>query len=420
VTWAARFRVRRSARESLWVLPLVGALLGTVLGTLSIQIDQAVDLQHLQYSPSTASTMLATIVGAMAALGGFVITASVLGVQMATGNFSARYMRLWYRDGLLKATLATVFGTLTFSFALLRRVEDDFVPNLGVTLAGGLVAASLLLFVVFFDRFLHRMRPVAVASFVAHAGRRAFDEAVAGSRSPDAPAAVTGEARPMEAPTAVVRSTRAGSIQAFHGTGLVAWARRRGCALVLPHTVGDFVPAGAVLYEIYGGEPPSPDDEDELRGMTALGMERTIEQDPAFAIRVMVDIAARALSPAVNDPTTGVQVLDHLGELLRVVGTTDLDARAGGQDVLVRIRGWEDFLALGVTEIREYGARSIQVNRRLRALLDELHEEVLPQHRAAVEDELARLDASVAVAFAGSPDLDRVVTADRQGIGGPS
>jgi uncharacterized membrane protein len=140
----------------------------------------------------------------------------------------------------------------------------------------------------------------------------------------------------------------------------------------------------------------------------------------------MVDIANRALSAAINDPTTAVQVLDHLGELLRTIGTTELQSRETVPEddargiVLIRARRWDDVLALATTEIREYGAGSVQVTRRLRALLEELHAKVLPGYRAAVEDELARLDAGVVLHFADSPDLDRACTADRQGLGGAS
>ena len=92
---------------------------------------------------------------------------------------------------------------------------------------------------------------------------------------------------------------------------------------MLRHPIGDFVSAGAVLIELYGRDP-GPEAEERVRSLVALGVERTIEQDPAFAVRIMVDIAIRALSPAVNDPTTAVQVLDHLEDLLRMVGQTDL------------------------------------------------------------------------------------------------
>ena len=136
----------------------------------------------------------------------------------------------------------------------------------------------------------------------------------------------------------------------------------------------------------------------------------------------MVDIAIKALSPAVNDPTTAVQVLNHLGDTLRLIGSTDLAPRptadAPSSRVLVPARNWPEFLALGLTEIREYGGSSIQVVRRLRALLEELHGSVRPEHRAAVEDELLRLEAEVERKFGASADLDRAGQADRQGIGG--
>ena len=112
-----------------------------------------------------------------------------------------------------------------------------------------------------------------------------------------------------------MRCEKSGVIQAIHVPGLVRWARERDCVLVLHHPVGDFVTTGVALFEVYGRDAV-PADRRALQGMLALGVERTIEHDPGFAIRIMVDIANRALSAAVNDPTTAVQVLDHLEETL--------------------------------------------------------------------------------------------------------
>ena len=106
----------------------------------------------------------------------------------------------------------------------------------------------------------------------------------------------------------------------------------------------------------------------ELEGMIALGDERTFDQDPTFALRIMVDTANKALSPAVNDPTTAVQVLDHIGEVLSFVGQTDLGVREKGVEpgstvaVTIVTRRWEDVVMLGFTEIREFGATSVQVH----------------------------------------------------------
>jgi uncharacterized membrane protein len=415
MSWDVKFRVREYVRGSLWVLPLIGAVLGGVFGSGALAVDERVDLPgYFSYSPSTATSVLAAIVGATAALSGFVITVTVLVVQMATGTFSARYMRLWYRDRLL-------VGTMTFALWLLRRVESDFVPNAGVTAAGILVTAALLLFLLFFDRFIHRLRPVAVTKLVADAGRKTFDEMLAVRSAAD----ISHEPYETDVePALLVRSRRAGSIQAFDTRGLVNWARAHESVIVLPHAVGDFVPEGSVLMRIYGGAP-DPAVERQLRGAVALGDERTIQQDPAFALRIMVDIALMALSPAVNAPTTAVQVIDHLGETLRQVGTADLEGKTTPVEgvppaLVIRVRRWEDFLSLGVTEIREYGAVSIQVLRRLRAMLDELLGSVLPEHRPAVVAELGRLDATIEQRWPYPFDLDLVRVADGQGIGGPA
>lgn len=421
MTWARRFRRRESMLESLWVIPLAGAVLGGILGSFVSLADEHMEAPSLwQYSPSTASTVLSSIIGATAALTGFVVTVTVLVVQMAIGTFSARIMRLWYRDRMLKATLAVLVGTLTFAFSVLRRIDDDFVPDLGVTLSGVLVSLCLLAFIVFFDRYLRRLRPAAVAADVSRTTRSMLEQTL---RISDRTGIRWGDGLSRDGPTLVVRASRGGAIQAVDPEGLVGWARAHGAEVVLPHPVGDFVNTGGVLIRVYGGEfdDRAPDD---LEGMIALGDERTVEQDPAFAIRIMVDMANRALSPAVNDPTTATQVLDYIGELLNFVGRMDLEQATKPADadtpatVVMAARRWEDLVTLGLTEIREFGASSVQIMRRLRALLEELHRTVRPEHRAALEEELRRLDATVAEAWRDSADLDRAREADSQGLGG--
>jgi uncharacterized membrane protein len=424
MSWGAVFRLRQWARGSLWLLPLAGGLLGVLLGWGIVLSDQSVHLPSFwTYSASTASTVLSAIVGAMAALTGFVVTVTVLAVQMATGTFSARYMRLWYRDRVLKILLALLVGTLAYSFALLQRIENNFVPDLGVSIAGLLVLSALLLFVFFLDRFIHRLRPVAVATLVADYVHRGFERYTAALAA--APDVFSGAFEPVgEQPALVIGSAKPGAIQALDVRGLAGWAREHECLVVICCQVGDFVAAGAKLIETYGGTAPGARAERRLRKMIVLGDERTIEQDPAFAIRIMVDIADRALSPAINDPTTAVQVLNHLSDVLRLIGTIDFSRSRWRADNAIRTglvipaRNWADYLMLGVTEIREYGSTAIQVMRRMRAMLEELRDQVRPEHRPAVEEELARLDVTVKHTFANSVDLDRANTADPQGIGG--
>jgi uncharacterized membrane protein len=195
--------------------------------------------------------------------------------------------------------------------------------------------------------------------------------------------------------------------------------------IVMRHGIGDFVSSGAVLLELHGDVAAPVITERRLGGRIALGIERTIEQDPAFALRILVDVAIRALSPAVNDPTTAVQVIDHLEDTLGLIGRTPgLDGRWEFRDATDTLRlvmptqRFEDFLALGVTEIREYGGASIQVARRLRAALLALEESVLPEYATFVAAEREKLRLATEAAFAGGPDVLAAAGADRQGIGG--
>jgi uncharacterized membrane protein len=421
MSWAVVFRIRQYLKGSLWVLPILGGTLGVLLAGLDDRLERAVAVPpSWQYSTSTATSALTSIVAATVALLGFVVTISVLVVQLATGTLSPRFMRLWYRDRMQKVVLAAFAGTFAFSYGLLRRIEQDSVPSIGVTAAGAAVGGSVLLLLLYLDRFAHGLRPVAVAAQVAAAGRAVVTEIATDQTSREA--AADGLGRWVGEPVRTVRSVRSGTIQAVHPRGLVAVAAKHDCLLVLTHGVGDFVPLGAVLIEVRGGSGgPS---ERRLRAMLALGRERTIDQDPAFALRILVDIAIRALSPAVNDPTTATQVLDYVEDLVRAIGQADVRSswqlrdRDGRVRVTLPGRGWEDYLRLAVTEIVDYGATSSQVCRRLRAMLLELLDDVLPDRRAAVEGAIADLDAVVERTFSDPADRAFASAADRQGIGG--
>jgi uncharacterized membrane protein len=420
VTWSVGFRLRQYLKGSIWFFPLVGAILGPLLGAACIELEHVIHLPaSWRYSQGTASTVLAAIVGSMVGLLGFVVTVSVLVVQSATGTLSPRFMRIWYRDRLQKWVLGVFVCTLTFSFSLLRELGGGTVPNLGVTVAGLAVTVSLVLLTVYLDRFVHVLRPVACGALVARASTRALEEASHRLSTPTGPADVPA----LKTPDLVVTAQRAGAIQAINVDGLLTLAHHRDGVFNLPHSIGDFVPAGAALVEIHGVDAPL--DERRLRNMFALGLERTIDQDPAFGLRIMVDIAIKALSPAINDPTTAVQLLGYIEDLLNLIGSSALPGRLvlpdddGDVRVVIPGRTWEDFLGLGVTEIRRYGSGSLQVCRRLRAVLETLRANVRSEHRPAVEAQMSKLDAAVARSFSAE-DVALAMKSDRQGLGGPA
>ncbi|MBX9421400.1 DUF2254 domain-containing protein [Streptomyces lateritius] len=419
-SWAARFRVRQYVKASLWIVPMLGLVLGALLAELALAADSADrPPSGWHYSATTASGVLTAIVGAMVALLGFVVTIGVLVVQQATGTLSPRYMRLWYRDRLQKAVLATFTGTFAFAFSLLRSVESDSVPDLGVTVAGAAVAVSLVLLLIYLNRFTHSLRPVAIAELVARLGETVFSEGAAAIRgaAPRGPGAV-----PSGAPVTRVRAVRGGAVQAFDVRGLIAEAARHDCVFVVTRLVGDFVPPGTVLVEVHGGR--SAPDPARVNGLVALGAERTIEQDPAFALRILVDIAIRALSPAVNDPTTAVQVINYIEWFLHTVGRTRLPGRYvladghGEPRLVLPGRGWDQFLELAVCEIREYGGSSVQVCRRLRALFDGLLDALPPEQHPSVRAQSDLLRGAVEREFTDPARRAVAQQADLQGIGG--
>ncbi|MFJ9811067.1 DUF2254 domain-containing protein [Streptomyces sp. NPDC101158] len=418
-SWAARFRLRQSIKASLWFVPTLGLVLGVLLAELALLTEDTNWPGGWHYSATTASGVLTAIVGAMVALLGFVVTIGVLVVQQATGTLSPRYMRLWYRDRLQKAVLATFTGTFAFAFSLLRRVEAGSIPDLGVTLAGAAVAVSLVLLLVYLNRFTHSLRPVAIAELVTRLGETVFAE---GAKAIRGAAPRVDRPLPSDGPVMRVRTEGGGAIQAFHVSALVAEAARHDCVLVVPRLIGDSVVPGAVLFEVHGGV--SRPDPERVLGLVALGAERTIEQDPAFALRVLVDIAIRALSPAVNDPTTAVQVINYIERFLYTVGTTRLPGRyvlADGQGkarLVLPGRTWDNYLQLAVCEIRDYGSSSVQICRRLRGLFEGLLDTLPPEQHGAILREMSLLQESVERAFADPARRALAQQPDLQGIGG--
>ena len=419
-SWADRFRLRQYVKSSLWIVPMIGLVLGALLAEAALAVDSADwPPSGWHYSATTASGVLTAIVGAMVALLGFVVTIGVLVVQQATGTLSPRYMRLWYRDRLQKAVLATFTGTFSFAFSLLRSIESTSVPDLGVTLAGAAVAVSLVLLLIYLNRFTHRLRPVAIAELVALMGETVFTGGAAAIRG----AAPRGDgAVPSDDSVLRIRTVRGGAIQAFDVPGLIAEAARHDCVFVVTRLIGDFVPPGTVLVEVRGGT--SRPDPDRVNSLVALGAERTIDQDPAFALRILVDIAIRALSPAVNDPTTAVQVLNYIEWFLHTVGNTRLPGRYvladrdGDARLVLPGRDWDNYLELAVCEIRDYGSSSVQICRRLRAMLNGLLDALPPPQHASVRRQLRLLQEAVEREFTDPARRALAEQADPQGIGG--
>ena len=187
--------------------------------------------------------------------------------------------------------------------------------------------------------------------------------------------------------------------------------------------VGDFVALDEPLFNLYGGAAKL--NEHTLRATILCGSERTMEQDPTFAFRIVVDIALRALSPAINDPTTAVLAIDQLHRLLRTVGkrhlrTDEIFGPSGQFRVFFRTPNWEDFVNLAFTEIRACGSDNMQIVRRLRAMIENLIQTLPAYRHPALIQQLSLLDREIEKRFSYPEELSLARIADSQGLGGHS
>jgi len=203
--------------------------------------------------------------------------------------------------------------------------------------------------------------------------------------------------------------------------GLVAQARNANGMIEFVPQVGDFVAVDEPLFRLY--DAAGAIDDCQLRAAVAFGSERTIEQDPTFAFRILVDIAIKALSPAINDPTTAVLAIDQLHRLLRLVGLRQLRGEeifdeAGELRLVFRTPNWEDFVHLTCTEIRHCGAGSIQIMRRMRSMLENLMHTLPPHRHAELRQQLELLDRTVQEHYSFPEDRALALIADSQGLGG--
>jgi len=218
-----------------------------------------------------------------------------------------------------------------------------------------------------------------------------------------------------------VETRRTGVIVEIDVRGITELASRNNCLIEFIPQVGDFITGGDPLFKLYHGGENITDR--RLQRAVAIEQERTMQQDPGFAFRIIVDIAVKALSRAINDPTTGVLALDQIQRLLRVVARQQLNTgqvfdKTGQLRLIYRTPNWENFVNLALTEIRHYGNDSIQIVRRLRALLENLINIVPPQRAVALRAELEILNRGVERDFYHPEDRANAAFADSLGVGG--
>jgi uncharacterized membrane protein len=408
---------------------VIGYALAVILPDVDRSTDGSVNLALVHVSADSARATLSSIATGMITFTAVVFSILLLVIQFGNTAFSPRYVQ-WVRgDRVTLHALGVFMATAIYALAAINEIGStaggggkESVPALTLAFGFLLTLLSFGMFVWMTTRTIRNFQVSSAVRLVGARGAVAISEIyparfAADDVADDGPQIRAGTADP------VVLRQRAhpGFIVAVDGRRLAAIGRRADAVIELVFPVGAHVASGAPLVRAHGGGQRL--NERWLRTAIVIGRERTIEQDPAFAFRILVDIAIKALSPAVNDPTTAVQALNSLEDLLRRVAWRRLEVgqlrdKDGTVRVLLPTPGWDDYIDLALTEIREYGQHSAQVMRRMRALLEDLQEGVPPARHPAIQRHLLMLRESVQDGFHSPVDREFASRRDPMGIGG--
>jgi uncharacterized membrane protein len=399
------------------------ALLVALVAAPSVRwLDRETGWVLFGFSSDGARAVLAILAGSMLSFIVFVLSATLIVVQLASGQSTPRVIAAVMEAPVLKVSLSLFTFTYGYTLSALGRAGDQ-VADLHVSVAVLLNLACVVVFLQFAQRLATGLRPVRLIRLVAIRALTVIEQVYPTTYDLEQSEEPASYVLSAGTPYSLVLSGRSGAVLAFSATDLIRLAERAGAVIELVPQVGGHVAAGDPLFRVSGDPGAVP--ADALQGCVAIGPERNLEQDPRFALRVLVDIACKALSPAINDPTTAVQSIDRIQHLLLRLAGRHLDEgrvrdSAGILRLVYGTPDWSDFVALAVSEVRLFGAGSLQVIRRLHAMLQRLIESVPEARRPPLRAELALLGKAVERTFYDEEDRRRAMEADCQGIGGPA
>ncbi|GAA0419160.1 hypothetical protein Acor_28820 [Acrocarpospora corrugata] len=412
-----RWSVLRDAwRTKLWPLPAVGILVALGLGVMLPALDAAVDgrlsspVSAFLFSggPDAARTLLSVISGSIITVTSLTFSLTVVTLQLASSQFSPRLLRTFTRDRLVHGTLALLLATFTYAVTVLRTVRTSleaqaaFVPQISVTVAYVLGLVSVLGLVVF---LAHLARQIRVESMLREVQEEAAETVRRLLPHPPQPAP------PLPQPPAgavPLSASTSGFFTSVDETALVDAAVDADAVILLDRCPGESLIAGvpiATAWRLDGPGPLTPPQVDALSrrvgAATRTGFERTTAQDVAFGLRQLVDVAVKALSPGVNDPTTAVHALGHISAVLceavgRDLGPKVLRDTEGTIRVILARPDLPMLLELGLAQPRRYGAADPEVMARLLTLLREVAwSSRTPAHTECIGAQLRRTRTAI-------------------------
>jgi uncharacterized membrane protein len=422
MTWNKFYGLRSYLKSSLWVVPFIAIPFELAATRIFHALDAWLGWTLLGFAVPGAQALLDAFVTATLSFVVFTFGSLLVAIQVASAQLTPRVIATTLlRNDVVRYTVGLFIFTLLFALSAKNRMEKD-VHQLVMLIAVLLGMFSFAAFFYLIDYASRLLRPISI---LAHVGDDGL--AVIESVYPDpslGPDIAECEGRELGRLDRIVQHRgKSGVVLAVDLELLTAEAERSNGVVEFVPQVGDFVAVDEPLFKLYGSARQI--DDATLRALVALGSERTMEQDPTFAFRIVVDIAIKALSPAINDPTTGVLSIDQLHRMLRMVGKRRLrsDEIADGRGqlrVIFRTPNWEDFVHLAFSEIRSCGSNNLQIVRRLRAMIENLIQTLPSSRHAALLQELSLLDRECERNFTYPEELVLARIADTQGLGGRS
>ena len=424
MSWSRRYAIQSYLLSTVWIAPV----LALVLEQLTFRIGYAYQLDLGWFPGFAGGTRDGTIaiadyvISSSIAFIVFTFSSLIVAMQVASGQLTSRIIATaLLRDNAIRGSVAVFVYALLIAVAVKTRV--DTIPRSLVSMTGILGLLSVLVFMFLIDHAARFLRPVNIVWRIAQQGLRVIDDVYPILLAVSSTAAQkTENLGPPE--REIQHGHSSAIIIAVNTDALAAEAKRADAIIELVPRVGDFVAKNDLLFQLRG-RGAARIDERFLSNQVAFGRERTIEQDSTFAFRVIVDIAIKALSPAINDPTTAVISIDQLQRLLRTVGSRDLrddqifDSE-GQLRLIFHTPNWQDFVDVTFSEIRMYGAGNLQVIRRLRAMIDSISHSLPERRVSALQKELDLLERASDELYRFQEDIERSRVSDPQGLGGAS
>ncbi|HEX8358716.1 MAG TPA: DUF2254 domain-containing protein [Longimicrobium sp.] len=377
-------------RDSLWFIP---TLLTLFSAALAVGVTAAERRGLLVATPESAWAfsggaegargVLNAIAGSLITVTGVVFSVTIVALQLASVQFTPRVLRNFTADRANQVVLGVFIGTFTYTLLVLRSVHSGdtpgeiFVPQVAVTISVVLVLASIGCLIFFIN---HAARSIQVSTILARVARETiahvhdlFPEHLGEGDPAPRPAPPPGGAEPGR-----VVAARSGYLQAVDRPGLERFARTRGLVVKMELQVGDFVLPGQALASVWPREAADEAACRRVRAAFILGSERTPEQDVEFGIIEIADIAVKALSPAINDPTTALRCIDRLSEILLEIARRAPSRASSG--LIARHTTFERAVGLAFDQIRHNGAENPAITKKLLSTLLNLLELVPAAH----------------------------------------